>query len=137
MILEIEKSFSKNIIVPYLAQDKKYYLLFNETGIEGPFVVQDSDLCLSTFLYVGDLLKDNKKVGYIFYSSYNVISSGAFLLAYSGVYKESISNRLPGSLEASACVLKTKEIQIYHEPNKSTLVICPALSKKIRSNLEI
>lgn len=139
MILDVPSSFTKNIIVPYRIKDRTYYLLFFEEHLEGPFLVKNSEMLLTSFLHVGDLTQENSEVlvGHIFYSQFNTECYGTFLMSYSGVHKASVNNKLPSSFEEIPCVLKTPKLLVYHLDNKATIAMCPSLNKKIRNNLEV
>jgi hypothetical protein len=139
MILDLKRSFTKNIIVPYKLKDRTYYLLFFKEDLEGPFSVRSSDMCLSTIMHVGNLIQDStdEEVGHIFYSQFNTVCYGTFLMSYSGIYKDSVNTKLPSSFEEIPCILKTPKLLVYHLDNKATIAMCPSLNKKIKANLEV
>lgn len=138
MILDLEDSFAKNIIVPYKFGDRLYHMLFN-TKSKGPFEVKDSGLCLNTLMYIGNIHKKSTDdiVGNIFFSQFKTECYSTFLLSYSGVYQDSINTKLPSSFDEIPCVLKSETLLVYHLNNKATIAMCPALNKKIKANLEI
>lgn len=139
MDLDIQTSFSTRVITPYNYLDRTYYLLFYKQGIEGPFYVSDSPYALShAMLTVGEvkLKRNDVVVGNVFHTTNKVRCGGSFLLAYSGVFKDSLSASIPKDFDMNL-VLKTKYMQVFNKKNRATLVVSPNLKTNIRQNLEV
>lgn len=138
MELDIESSFNKGLITPYQFRDRTYYLLFYSQGRKGPFYIVDSHVQASTMVYIGDIrtVEGNAKVGNCFYTQAPALCAGSFLLAYSGVFRQSLHQRVPKDFGMDL-VLKTNRFQIFNKKNRATLIVSPTLKSNIRENLEI
>lgn len=139
MDLDIPTSFATRVITPYQYLDRTYYLLFFKQGIEGPFYVSDSPYELSqAMLTLGEvkLKRNDVVVGNVFHTTNRVRCGGSFLLAYSGMFKDSLSVSIPKDFDMSL-VLKTKYLQVFNKRNRATLVVSPSLKTNIRQNLEV
>lgn len=138
MDLDVEVSHNRRLITPYHYRDRVYYLLFYWDNLKGPFYVEDSLVQPSSLIYTGDIRRkvNNSLVGTCFFSQAPAICAGSFLLAYSGLFKQSVNNRVPKDFNMDL-VLKTPRFQMFNKKNKATLIVSPALKSGIRQNLEI
>jgi hypothetical protein len=139
MDLDIDKTFNPRLVTPYIFNERAYYLLFFRQGVVGPFYVADSPYSLEgAMLNVGEVRQKATDivVGNIFYSQYKVKCGGSYLVAYSGVFKESLATSIPKDFSMDL-MLKTPYMHIFNRKNRATLVISPNLKTNIRENLEI
>jgi hypothetical protein len=138
MELDIESSFNRRLITPYHFRDRTYFMLFYRDGVKGPFYVADAPVQLSTMVYVGDVrcADSNRLVGNCFYTQAPAICAGSYLLAYSGLFRQAVNNRVPKDFGMDL-VLKTPRFQMFHKKNRATLIVSPSLKSDIRQNLEI
>jgi hypothetical protein len=138
MVLDVATTFNRRLITPYHFRDRTYYLLFYSEGLEGPFYVENAEVQPSTMIYIGDIrrVKTDSLVGNCFYTQAPAICAGSFLLAYSGVFRQSINNRVPKDFGMDL-VLKTTRFQVFNKKNRATLIVSPTLKSDIRENLEI
>lgn len=139
MDLDIAKSFNGRLITPYNYRGRTYHLLFHKQGVQGPFYVSDSEYELhNAMLSVGEIKikATDTVIGNIFHTMAKVRCGGSFLLAYSGVFKDSLLTSLPKDFGMDL-VIKTKFMQVFTRKNRATLVISPSLRTEIRENLEI
>lgn len=141
MQLEVAQSFNLNVITPHIQQGNTYYLLFRRECASGSFFVRPTAYRVSTFLYVGEIITQvspnkNRIVGNIFYTQVNCRCEGSFLLAYSGIFSEQAQRTVPTGFQMDL-VVKEKGFHMFHQKNRATLVISPALGSNIRENLEV
>lgn len=138
MPLDLKETFNSRLITPYHYKDRTYYLLFYGAGKPGPFYVEDSPVQPETLIYIGDIRqeKSDALVGNCFFTQAPALCAGSYLLAYSGVFRQVVNNRIPKDFGMDL-VLKTNRFQIFNQKNKATLIISPSLKSDIRQNLEI
>lgn len=138
MPLDLKETFNCRLITPYHYKDRVYYLLFYSTGKPGPFYVVDSSVQPDTLIYIGDIrqVDGDALVGNCFFTQAPSMCAGSFLIAYSGVFRQSINNRVPKDFGMDL-VLKTSRFQVFNQKNKATLIVSPSLKSDIRQNLEI
>jgi hypothetical protein len=139
MDLDIVQSYNKRLITPYHYRDRTYYLLFYRNGVMGPFYVQDAPYEANMLLTIGEIKRksDNQVVGNIFYTQVQVSCEGAYLLAYSGVFRASVNNRPAHQDLTMDLRIKTPYMHVFSQVNKATLVVSPMLKTTIKQNLEI
>jgi hypothetical protein len=140
MLLELEHSIHRNIIVPHSQSGRHYHVLFLRQS-EGPFFVRDTAYKLDTLIQIGEIFTKldehrSRIVGNIFYTKSRVQCEGSFLLAYSGVFKEQAQRHVPSDLNMEL-VLKERGFQVFNQRNRATLIISPSLPSSIKANLEI
>lgn len=138
MEFDVKASFNPRLITPYRFRDRTYYLLFFKDKVPGPFYVQNAAVQPVSLVFLGDIRRaDNDRLaGHCFYSQAPVICTGSYLLAYSGVFRQSVQTRLPSNFEMDL-VLRTPRLQVFHKKNKATLIVSPTLRSEIRQNLEV
>lgn len=138
MKLDIESTFNARLLTPYHFRDRTYFMLFYRNGVQGPFYVIDAIVQPSTLVYVGDVrtVDGGRLVGNCFYTQAPAVCAGSYLLAYSGVFKQAVNNRVPKDF-AMDLVLKTPRFQMFNRKNKATLIVSPTLKSDIRQNLEV
>lgn len=138
MELDVKSTFNSRLITPYNYLDRTYYLLFYSSGRPGEFYVTDAPVQPDTFVYIGEIRRkgNNALVGNCFYTQAPAICAGSYLLAYSGVFRQSLNNRIPKDFGMDL-VLKTPRFQVFNKKNRATLIISPSLKTDIRQNLEI
>jgi hypothetical protein len=141
MQLEVERSFNLNVITPYIQRGVQYYLLFRRECESGPFFVRDTAYRVSTYFQVGEIVQKvddtrQRVVGNIFWTQVNCRCEGSFLMAYSGVFREQAQRSIPSAFQMDL-VVKDKGFHMFHQKNKATLVISPAIHSSIKANLEI
>lgn len=139
MQLEVEQSFNLNVFTPFAQRGQMYYLLFRRQDT-GPFFVRDTAYRVSTYFSVGEIIKPmgdkNRIVGNIFHTQANCFCEGAFVMAYSGLFMEQAQKSIPSDFSMDL-VVKEKRFHMFHQKNRATLVITPAMSSSIRANLEV
>jgi hypothetical protein len=138
MELDIETSFNARLITPYRYLDRTFHLLFFVNGVRGPFVVSDSDLTVSSMIHVGDIthVETQSQVGFCFFTQSNVICTGSSLLAYSGVFKQTVDTALPKDFEMDL-VIKSDYLMAFVSKNKACLLVSPVIDPSIKENLEV
>lgn len=138
MEFDVKASFNSKLITPYQFRNRTYHLLFFRDNVPGPFYVQNSAVQPVSLVFIGDVRRteNDKLVGHCFYSQVPVICTGSYLLAYSGVFRQSVQTRLPSNFEMDL-VLRTPKFQVFHKKNKATLIVSPTLRDEIRQNLEV
>lgn len=139
MDLDIKESWASRLLIPYLYKSRTYHVLFFKQGLVGPFYVADSNFALENSLVtVGDIKHKGTDVvvGNMFYTTAKTYCGGSFLLAYSGVFKDSLNVSIPKDFSTDL-VLKTKYLQIFNTKNRTTLIVSPSLKSSIRQNLEV
>lgn len=141
MQLEVERSFNLNVITPYIQKGVQYYLLFRRECASGPLFVRDTAYRVSTYFSVGEIVNkiDDKRqrvVGNIFHTQANCRCEGSFLMAYSGVFMEQAQRSIPNGFQMDL-VVKEKGFHMFHQKNKATLIISPAIHASIKANLEV
>lgn len=138
MLLPVDESFNKRLITPYHFKERQYHLLFYKDGVKGPFYVSDAAVQPSTMVYLGEIRKvsNDALVGNCFYTQAPALCAGSFLLAYSGLFKQSVNSRTPKDFGMDL-VLKTPRFLLFNTKNRATLVVSPTLKSDIRQNLEI
>lgn len=130
-----------NVITPHIQKGHTYYLLFRRDCTQGPFYIRDTAYRVSTFLHVGEIIKPitsskNRIVGNIFFTQAHCRCEGSFLLAYSGLFMEQAQRTVPTGFQMDL-VVKEKGFHMFHQKNRATLVISPAINSSIRENLEV
>lgn len=141
MQLEVAQSFNLNVITPYTQKGHQYYLLFKRECDSGPFFVRDTAYRVSTYFHVGEIFrpvdsKKNRIVGNIFYTQAHCRCEGSFIMAYSGIFAEQVQRSIPAGFSMDL-VVKEKGFHMFHQKNRATLVISPAINTSIRENLEV
>jgi hypothetical protein len=138
MLLPLGESYNRKLITPYLLGERQYHLLFYKDGVKGPFYVTDAAVQPATMVYLGEIRKvtNDALIGNCFYTQAPAICAGSFLLAYSGLFKQSVNNRVPKDFSMDL-VLKTPRFLVFNTKNRATLVVSPTLKSDIRQNLEI
>jgi hypothetical protein len=138
MEIDIDHSYNRRLITPYQFRDRTYHVLFYRNKKQGPFYFVDAAVQPSTMISLGEIRtsRSDELVGSVFYTQAPVICAGSFLLAYSGVFKQSVNNRVPKDFEMDL-ILKTPRFHIFNKKNRATLVVSPTLKSDIRQNLEI
>lgn len=138
MELDLDTSFNRKLITPYNFHDRVYHLLFYKDGVKGPFYVTDAPVQPATMIYLGEIRRvaNDALIGNCFYTQAPALCAGSFLLAYSGLFKQSVNNRVPKDFGMDL-VLKTPRFLLFNTKNRATLVVSPTLKSDIRQNLEI
>lgn len=139
MQLQVERAFNRNVITPYTQDERKFYLLFLRDA-EGPFWVRHTSYKLETLVTIGEVCVTVKEktrvVGNIFHTNAQAQCEGTYLLAYSGIFGQSVQKRLPTDFNMEL-ILKERGFHMFNQRNRATLIISPALRRNIRENLEI
>jgi len=140
MQLKVDQSFNLNVITPFIQDGTTYYLLFRRQE-QGPFIVRHASYRVSSYFHIGEIVKlmgegHNRIVGNIFYTQANCRCEGSFIMAYSGLFFGQAQRRIPAEFQMDL-VVKEKSFHMFHQKNRATLIISPALSSSIKENLEI
>jgi hypothetical protein len=57
-------------------------------------------------------------------------------MAYSGVFAEQVQRSIPAGFSMDL-VVKERGFHMFHQKNKATLIVSPAIKTSIRENLEV
>ncbi len=144
MQLEVEQSFNLNVITPFTQKGHQYYVLFRRHSEGGPFFVRDTAYRVSTYFHVGEIYKPvegtdglkNRIMGNIFFTQAKCRCEGSFMMAYSGLFCEQVQRSVPAGFNMDL-VVKEKGFHMFHQKNRATLIVSPAISSSIRENLEV
>lgn len=144
MQLEVSQSYNLNVITPFMQKGQQYYLLFRRECESGPFYVRDTAYRVSTYFHVGEIYRPvdgsfgvrNRIVGNIFYTQAHCRCEGSFIMAYSGVFAEQVQRSIPAGFSMDL-VVKERGFHMFHQKNKATLIVSPAIKTSIRENLEV
>lgn len=140
MKLEVDQSFNLNVITPYIQKGVQYYLLFRRECQSGSMFVRDTAYRVSTYFHVGEIVhRDAHKqrvVGNIFYTQVNCRCEGSFLMAYSGLFREQTQRSVPSGFQMDL-VVKERGFHMFHQKNRATLIVSPAINQSIKANLEV
>lgn len=142
MQFDLPSNYPTRMFLPHTTHDRTYQLLLIERcPANTSLFVTNSELPkIETLFNIGDLRTEGEKgprVGYIFYSKFNVNNIGSGILASSKKWWAEFKARgYPMAEMDLKMVLKIPDFYVYHGPNQATLIVNPDLASSIRANFE-
>ncbi|QRE00288.1 hypothetical protein [Burkholderia phage BCSR5] len=106
------------------------FVLLSEPVPQGSSIQIGSQLPLRCMFETFDVLTpvEGVKIGYYMQSQFQVENGGSYLLCY--------MNKGRGKADKAEVLLKTKELIVFHYPNKGTLMVSPDVSSYLFTIIE-